>query len=63
MEVARPATVEGVLEALADDPDALVLAGGTVMVEVNAGHRHPGGVVSGTGSRCRRMLAPLPAHR
>jgi CO/xanthine dehydrogenase FAD-binding subunit len=41
--------LRGALDALADDPDALVLAGGTdLMVEVNMGHRSPGNVVAVT---------------
>src|SRR3954452_19540500 len=45
--VARPRTLAAAVRALADDPQALVLAGGTdLMVEVNAGRRRPSAVVS-----------------
>lgn len=47
MSVTMPTTVEATLEALADTPEAMVLAGGTdAMVEVNYEHRRPTSVVS-----------------
>lgn len=47
MTVLTPTTLRSALDALAEDPDALVLAGGTdVMVEVNMGHRKPVNVVA-----------------
>lgn len=47
MEMYRPDSLDGALEALAAHPNALVLAGGTdVMVEVNLHHRRPDVVVS-----------------
>jgi len=47
MSCIAPTTLRGALDALAEDPDALVLAGGTdLMVEVNMGHRTPGNVVA-----------------
>src|SRR5689334_22368645 len=40
-------TLDGALDALAADPGALVLAGGTdLLVEINLGHRRPTSVVS-----------------
>jgi CO/xanthine dehydrogenase FAD-binding subunit len=46
MTVLIPETVEEAVGALAADPDATVLAGGTdLMVEVNDGHRRPDGSV------------------
>src|SRR4029450_1346103 len=46
MLVARPTTLAGVFDALAELPDAHLLAGGTdLMVEVNFGHRWPPAVV------------------
>ncbi|MGZ4593092.1 MAG: FAD binding domain-containing protein [Actinomycetes bacterium] len=45
--VAVPRSLEQALRALADAPDATVLAGGTdLMVDVNAGRRRPSAVVS-----------------
>jgi CO/xanthine dehydrogenase FAD-binding subunit len=45
--VLAPATVRDVVEALRQDPELQLLAGGTdFMVEVNFGHRRPPGVVS-----------------
>ncbi|MHB8262415.1 MAG: FAD binding domain-containing protein [Acidimicrobiales bacterium] len=45
--IVRPESVEGVLEALDEDPTAQILAGGTdFMVEVNYGHRRPQSIVS-----------------
>jgi CO/xanthine dehydrogenase FAD-binding subunit len=45
--VVVPDTVSGVLEALEENPEAQLLAGGTdFMVEVNYGHRRPPAVVS-----------------
>jgi CO/xanthine dehydrogenase FAD-binding subunit len=47
MSVARPRTLADALDALADTPDADLLAGGTdLMVEVNFGHRRPGRMVA-----------------
>jgi CO/xanthine dehydrogenase FAD-binding subunit len=49
---ARPESVDEALRALADEPDALLLAGGTdLMVAVNAGRVRPRSVVSLTGVR------------
>jgi CO/xanthine dehydrogenase FAD-binding subunit len=46
MPVHLPTTVDAAVDLLATDPDALVLAGGTdLMVEINEGHRRPGGSV------------------
>jgi CO/xanthine dehydrogenase FAD-binding subunit len=46
MPVHLPVTVDDAVEQLAADPAATVLAGGTdLMVEVNDGHRRPGGSV------------------
>jgi CO/xanthine dehydrogenase FAD-binding subunit len=45
--IARPRDLDGALAALADRPDAHLLAGGTdLMVEVNLGHRRPEAVVA-----------------
>jgi CO/xanthine dehydrogenase FAD-binding subunit len=50
--VALPESVDEVLQALADEPEAMILAGGTdLMVEVNAGRRRPVSVVSLTRVR------------
>jgi CO/xanthine dehydrogenase FAD-binding subunit len=47
-------TLDGVFEALAEHPTAMVLAGGTdAMVEINAGHRTVGDVV--VVNRCAEM--------
>jgi CO/xanthine dehydrogenase FAD-binding subunit len=47
MAVRIPTTLDAALAALADDPDAQVLAGGTdFMVETNFGHRRPPSVVA-----------------
>ena len=47
MSVLVPTSLDGALAALAADPDAHVLAGGTdLMVEVNFGHRRPKSVVA-----------------
>ena len=47
MSCIAPTTLRGALDALAEDPDALVLAGGTdLMVEINMGHRRPVNVVA-----------------
>lgn len=47
MEHVAARDLDEALAALADDPDAVVLAGGTdLMVEVNFGHRRPSSVVS-----------------
>lgn len=42
MPVVVPTSLDEVIAAVADSPDALLLAGGTdVMVEINEGHRRP----------------------
>src|SRR6476659_3510057 len=47
MTCVAPTSLRDALAALADEPGALVIAGGTdVMVEVNMGHRKPVSVVS-----------------
>lgn len=47
MSVHSPTSLSGALDALAERPDAHVLAGGTdFMVEVNFGHRRPESVIS-----------------
>jgi len=47
VSVARPRTVADAVDALADAPDADLLAGGTdLMVEVNFGHRRPTRIVA-----------------
>lgn len=47
MSVIVPTSLIGALQALVDEPDATVLAGGTdVMVELNMGHRRVASVVS-----------------
>jgi len=47
MSVLIPATLTEALDALASDPQATVLAGGTdLMVEINGGHRRPASVVA-----------------
>ncbi|HZY07574.1 MAG TPA: FAD binding domain-containing protein, partial [Ilumatobacteraceae bacterium] len=47
MSVLNPTRLADALEALAAQPTALVLAGGTdAMVEINMGHRRPDAVVS-----------------
>ncbi|HEY7628776.1 MAG TPA: FAD binding domain-containing protein, partial [Ilumatobacteraceae bacterium] len=47
MTVLIPTTLTDALYALAADPTAMVLAGGTdAMVEINAGHRRPSSVVA-----------------
>ena len=46
MPVFRPTTVAEATALLADDPAAMLLAGGTdAMVEINEGHRRPGDAV------------------
>ena len=46
MSVLVPTSLDGALQALADHPDATVLAGGTdLMVEFNGGHRRPDDVI------------------
>ncbi len=48
--VALPASLADAMEALRDDPDAMVLAGGTdLMVDVNAGRCRPSTVLSLSG--------------
>jgi CO/xanthine dehydrogenase FAD-binding subunit len=43
MPVLHPSTVDEAIALLADDPTAMLLAGGTdAMVEINDGHRRPG---------------------
>ena len=50
MTVLTPTSLDGALAALAERPDAHVLAGGTdLMVEVNFGHRRPPAVVALAG--------------
>ncbi len=47
MDCDWPHDLDAALSALADDPDAMLLAGGTdVMVEVNAGHANPEHVIA-----------------
>src|SRR4029079_14975401 len=47
MSVLNPTRLAEALEALAAQPTALVLAGGTdALVEINMGHRRPSAVVS-----------------
>lgn len=47
MSVIVPNSLSDAIAALADNPDALVLAGGTdAMVEVNSGHRKPAHVIA-----------------
>ncbi|HQZ35387.1 MAG TPA: FAD binding domain-containing protein [Ilumatobacteraceae bacterium] len=47
MSVIVPTSLHGALQALADTPDATVLAGGTdLMVELNSGHRHVASVIA-----------------
>lgn len=46
MPVAVPRSLDEAVRLLADDPDAMLLAGGTdAMVEINDGHRRPGRAV------------------
>ncbi|MEM1332966.1 MAG: FAD binding domain-containing protein [Actinomycetota bacterium] len=46
MTVALPRSLDEAVATLADDPDAMLLAGGTdAMVEINDGHRRPGAAV------------------
>jgi CO/xanthine dehydrogenase FAD-binding subunit len=55
--IARPHDLDGALTALAERPDAHLLAGGTdLMVEVNHGHRRPEAVVA------LRRVAELRRH-
>ncbi|MEX0835382.1 MAG: FAD binding domain-containing protein, partial [Nitriliruptor sp.] len=47
MSIARPTDLDGALAAIAERPDAHVLAGGTdLVVEVNLGHRRPDAIVA-----------------
>lgn len=47
MEIDRPTDLTGALTALAQIPDATLLAGGTdLMVEINFGHRRPDHVIA-----------------
>jgi CO/xanthine dehydrogenase FAD-binding subunit len=47
VSIARPTDLDGALAALADRPDAHLLAGGTdLQVEVNLGHRRPDAIVA-----------------
>ena len=47
MEITRPTTLNGALDARAENPGADMLAGGTdLMVEVNFGHRKPENVIA-----------------
>jgi CO/xanthine dehydrogenase FAD-binding subunit len=58
LSIARPRTRDEAVAALAERPDAHVLAGGTdLMVEVNLGHRRPEHVVA------LRRLEELRGHR
>jgi CO/xanthine dehydrogenase FAD-binding subunit len=58
LSIARPRTLDDAVTALAEAPEAHVLAGGTdLMVEVNLGHRRPGGVVA------LRRVEELRGHR
>jgi CO/xanthine dehydrogenase FAD-binding subunit len=58
VSIARPTTVDGAVAALAEQPDAEPLAGGTdLMVEVNLGHRRPSAVVA------LRRIDELRGHR
>jgi CO/xanthine dehydrogenase FAD-binding subunit len=46
MTVAVPTTLDDAVRLLAEQPDAMLLAGGTdAMVEINEGHRRPDGLV------------------
>ncbi|WP_169786746.1 FAD binding domain-containing protein [Nitriliruptor alkaliphilus] len=58
MTIARPRRVDEAAAALAEMPDAHLLAGGTdLMVEVNLGHRRPEAIVA------LRRVEELGAHR
>ncbi|MEX1177065.1 MAG: xanthine dehydrogenase family protein subunit M [Nitriliruptor sp.] len=58
MSISRPTDLDGALSALAERPDAHVLAGGTdLVVEVNLGHRRPDAIVA------IRRVAELREHR
>ena len=58
MPVVAPTTLDGVLDALAADPAAHLLAGGTdLMVEVNFGHRRPPAVIALRGVSSLRAWA------
>ncbi len=58
MSIARPSTMQEAVGALAERPDADVLAGGTdLMVGVNLGHRRPQGIVA------LRRVDELRGHR
>jgi CO/xanthine dehydrogenase FAD-binding subunit len=60
MSVLVPTELGGVLAALAERPDAHVLAGGTdLMVEVNYGHRRPSAVIG--LRRCTELRRHGPA--
>ncbi|MDG1264922.1 MAG: FAD binding domain-containing protein, partial [Ilumatobacter sp.] len=46
MTVAVPTTLDEAVRLFAAEPSAMLLAGGTdAMVEINDGHRRPGGLV------------------
>ncbi len=58
VSITRPTTVEQAAAALAERPDAHLLAGGTdLMVEVNLGHRRPPAIVA------LRRIDELHGHR
>jgi CO/xanthine dehydrogenase FAD-binding subunit len=58
VSIARPRTVDDAVGALAERPEAELLAGGTdLMVGVNLGHRRPEGIVA------LRRVAELRGHR
>jgi CO/xanthine dehydrogenase FAD-binding subunit len=57
VSIARPTDVDGALAALAERPDAHLLAGGTdLQVEINLGHRRPDAIVA------LRRVEELRAH-
>jgi CO/xanthine dehydrogenase FAD-binding subunit len=57
VSIARPTDLEGALAALAERPDAHLLAGGTdLQVEINLGHRRPDAIIA------LRRVEELRAH-
>jgi CO/xanthine dehydrogenase FAD-binding subunit len=57
VSIARPTDLDGALAALAERPDAHLLAGGTdLQVEINLGHRRPDAIVA------LRRVEALRAH-
>jgi CO/xanthine dehydrogenase FAD-binding subunit len=57
VSIARPTDLDGALAALAERPDANLLAGGTdLQVEINLGHRRPDAIVA------LRRVEELRAH-